>query len=68
MRRLCLLLLIILVALPAFAQSEVTLRIHYHRFDNAYSGWGLHLWGAVQEDGGTFIINGNSYSWRNLPP
>ncbi|MBD3220424.1 type I pullulanase [bacterium] len=68
MRRLCLLLLTVALALPAVAQDDVTLRIHYHRFDDAYSGWGIHLWNAVQEDGGTFVIDGVEYDWNNPLP
>ncbi len=72
MRKLGLLLgvlALILPALPALAQSDATLTIHYFRFDDDYLGWGLHLWNAVEEDGGTFIIEGQSYDWQNpLPP
>lgn len=67
MRRLALLLLILGLAGTALAQTSLT--IHYHRFDDTYAGWGLHLWGAVQEDGGAFIIDGNTYDWQNpMPP
>jgi pullulanase len=72
MRKLGLLLCVLAIALPAIpasAQSDVTLTIHYYRFDDNYAGWGLHLWNAVQEDGGEFIIDGQAYDWQNpLPP
>lgn len=68
MRRLGVFLMALAVAAPALAQGDVTLTIHYHRFDDVYSGWGIHLWGAVQEDGGTFVIDGQSYDWQNPLP
>ncbi len=46
------------------AQPDVTLTIHYHRYDDNYAGWGLHLWDAVEwESGGVFFINGVRHSW-----
>ena len=55
---------------PCPAQPDVTLTIHYHRFDDSYAGWGLHLWDAVEwESGGIFFIDGVQYSWTSpLPP
>lgn len=29
----------------AWALPENIVRIHYHRFNNDYDGWGLHVWG-----------------------
>jgi len=72
MRKLGLLLGVLALLLPvwpAAAQDDVTLTIHYYRFDDNYAGWGLHCWNAVQEDGGSFVIDGESYDWQNpLPP
>ncbi len=53
---------------PAATLADTTLTIHYHRFDNSYAGWGLHCWGAVVESGGSFQINGQTYSWQNPLP
>ncbi len=61
---LSLLLLLFFITLSA----EVTLTIHYHRYNADYEGWGLHLWNAVEESGGTFIINGETYDWSNPLP
>jgi pullulanase len=57
-------------AAPAMAQTDVTLTIHYHRFDDTYAGWGLHMWDAVEwEAGGIFYVNGVQYNWTSpLPP
>lgn len=56
-------LLVTLLALPLLAGAQ-TLRIHYHRFDDNYSGWGIHLWNAVEwADGGIYYIGGTEYSW-----
>lgn len=41
-------LLLAFIALNSWAvasQSNGTLRIHYYRAQNDYSGWGLHIWG-----------------------
>ena len=69
MRKILLVLLLaVVLAGPALAQDPV-LRIHYHRFDDAYSGWGIHLWNAVEwADGGVFYINGTQYDWNNPLP
>ena len=48
--------------------NSLDFTIHYHRYNNDYDGWGLHLWGAVEESGGTFIINGQTYNWQNALP
>ncbi len=62
--------LAIAIALPAVAQPDVTLTIHYHREDGVYDGWGIHLWNAVESSpGGLFIVNGSQYDWSTpLPP
>ncbi|MCP4571880.1 MAG: type I pullulanase [bacterium] len=58
------LLAMALLATPALAQD--TLRIHYHRFDDAYAGWGIHLWNAIEwEDGGVFYIDGTRHDWNS---
>lgn len=36
-------------ARPAPAQPVGTVRIHYHRPDGAYEGWGLHVWEDADE-------------------
>ncbi|MFC1887683.1 type I pullulanase [Candidatus Cloacimonadota bacterium] len=48
--------------------SALDLTIHYHRYEGDYEDWGLHLWNAVEESGGTFIIDGVSYSWWDAYP
>lgn len=68
MKRLCMLLFVVAMASTALAQVDPVLRVHYHRFDDSYTGWGIHLWGAVQEDGGTFTIDGVDYDWQNPYP
>ena len=42
--------------------------IHYYRYQEDYEGWGLHLWNAVEEESGTFTINGEEYDWNNAFP
>ena len=29
----------------SFLAAEETLKLHYHRYDGDYDGWGLHVWG-----------------------
>jgi len=65
MRRLCLLLVVLSLAAPLVAQADTNLRIHYHRFDDNYSGWGIHCWDAVEGGSGTFIIDGVTYDWQH---
>jgi pullulanase len=62
-----LIILLVLTSLTLFAE-QINLTVHYHRYNGDYDGWGLHLWGAVQESGGTFVINGQTYDWQNAMP
>ena len=41
-------------AKPAPTQAEGTARIHYHRPDGAYDGWGLHVWEDADHPGVTW--------------
>ncbi len=63
-------ILIVLLVVMSFSLTaeQINLTVHYHRYNSDYNGWGLHLWGAVQESGGTFVINGQSYNWQNALP
>ena len=48
---LSLLLLLVGAALPALAQvPSGYARIHYHRTDGKYAGWGLYTWNASTEN------------------
>jgi len=40
-----------------------SVRIHYHRYNGDYNGWGLHLWGAADTD--KIKPNGNDLEWTN---
>jgi pullulanase len=60
--------LIILILFSLSLLSAIDLTIHYHRYEGDYDDWGLHLWNAVEESGGTFIIDGVSYSWWDAYP
>ncbi|WP_161974649.1 diguanylate cyclase domain-containing protein [Piscinibacter terrae] len=47
---------------PAHAADGSTIRIHFHRENNDYAGWGLHVWGAG-------LVLPHSVSWdRPLEP
>ena len=45
-------------ALPAAAQTETTVIVHYHRFDNNYTGWNLWLWPYQPQS-----LNGAAYNF-----
>ena len=61
--KLLLLLAFVLAASPVLATE---LKVHYHRYEGDYDGWGLHLWGAVDVPTyGTFMIDGVEYDWQN---
>lgn len=58
------LIALLLLATPASAQTQPephTVRIHFHRANPDYSGWGLHLWG----DG---LKLNRPYSWTEPYP
>ncbi len=59
--------LLVVLSFSLFAE-QIDLTVHYHRYNSDYAGWGLHLWGAVQESGGTFVIDGQTYDWQNALP
>lgn len=60
------LLLFLLLSFTFLTALDLT--IHYHRYEGDYEGWGLHLWNAVEESGGTFIIDDVTYSWWEAFP
>lgn len=60
--------LLILLFFSLTCLNALDLTIHYHRYEGDYEGWGLHLWNAVEESGGTFIINEETYSWWEAYP
>jgi diguanylate cyclase (GGDEF)-like protein len=48
--------------IPAHAVEPVNVRVHFHRDNNDYAGWGLHVWGAG-------LVLPHSISWdRPLEP
>lgn len=49
-RRILLVALLCLCALPVFAQSSTQARIHYYRPDSQYAGWGLHAWNNTTDN------------------
>ena len=49
-RRILLVALLCLCALPLFAQSSTQARIHYYRPDSQYAGWGLHAWNNTTDN------------------
>jgi diguanylate cyclase (GGDEF)-like protein len=52
----------LLSAVPAQAADNASIRIHFHRENNDYAGWGLHVWGAG-------LVLPHSVSWdRPLEP
>ncbi|HSN89631.1 MAG TPA: pullulanase-associated domain-containing protein [Anaeromyxobacteraceae bacterium] len=34
---------------PAPAAAQDTVKVHYHRADGSYDGWGLHVWESFQK-------------------
>ncbi len=67
MRTLLALVLTLTLVGPGLAQGDVTLTIHYHRADAVYTGWGIHLWDAIEMpvESGRYIVGGVEYSWSD---
>jgi len=47
------------VALKAAEAGEITLKLHYHRADGAYSGWDVWLWEAGHDGAGYAFVEEN---------
>ncbi len=46
---------------PLPALGEISLKVHYHRYDNVYSGWNMWLWQAGFEGSGNPFNGSDSF-------